>query len=54
MTILLGIIFFHLLVIFRAKFSVSEGTPYLSTFFITVLLVAYVVVMIFSMTPPEQ
>lgn len=54
MKILLGIIFFHLLVIFRAKFSGSDKIPYLSTFVITVLLVAYVVAMLFSMTPPEQ
>lgn len=54
MNILLGIIFFHLLVIFRAKFLQKDSIPYLFTFFITVLLVAYVVVMLFSMTPPEQ
>lgn len=54
MNILLGIIFFHLLVIFRAKFTLKDDIPYISTFVITVFLVAYVVVMLFSMTPPEQ
>ncbi len=53
MKILLGIIFLHLMVIFRAKFTVNDRLPYLSTFFITVLLVAYVVVMLFTMAPPE-
>ncbi|MEX1261868.1 MAG: hypothetical protein WD381_04680 [Balneolaceae bacterium] len=54
MTILLGIIFFHFLVIFRAKFSEKDTIPYLSTFIMTALLVAYVVAMLFSMSPPEQ
>ncbi len=54
MKILLGIIFFHLLVIYRAKFSIGDGTPYLTTFFLTVLLVGYVVVMMFIMPMPEE
>jgi len=53
MKILLGIIFFHLVVIFRAKFASNDSLPYVSTFLFTVLLVAYVVVMLFSMAPPE-
>lgn len=54
MIILFGIIFFHLLVIFRAKFSEKENIPYLSTFVMTALLVSYVVAMLFSMPPPEH
>jgi len=53
MKILMGIIFFHLLVLFSAKFSAEDGFPYISTFFITALLVVYVVVMLFIMPVPK-
>jgi hypothetical protein len=54
MKILMGIIFFHLLVLFRAKYSMRDGVPFLSTFFLTVLLVIYVVFMMFIMPVPES
>jgi len=53
MKILLGIIFLHLLVLYRAKNSIRDGVPILSTFFLTVLLVIYVVIMMFIMPMPE-
>lgn len=54
MKILLGIIFLHLLVLFRAKFSSRGSIPYFTTFFLTVLLVVYVVIMMFIMPVPES
>jgi len=54
MKILMGIIFFHLLVLFRAKYFMRDGIPYLSIFFLTVLLVVYVVFMMFIMPIPES
>jgi hypothetical protein len=54
MKILLGIIFFHLLVLFRAKFFIRDGIPIFSIFLLTVLLVVYVVMMMFIMPVPES
>lgn len=54
MTVLLGIIGFHLLVILRAKQSIRERVPYVTTFFLTVLMVAFVVAMMYAMEPPQQ
>ncbi|MCC5941163.1 MAG: hypothetical protein JJU37_06425 [Balneolaceae bacterium] len=54
MKILMGIIFFHMLILYRAKFSIDGGIPILSTFFLTVLLVIYVVIMMFIMPVPES
>lgn len=53
MTVLLGIIAIHLLVIFRAKQSIRERVPYATIFFLTVMMVAFVVVMMYTMEPPE-
>lgn len=53
MIVLLGIIIFHLLVMLRAKLSVKGGVPYATTFFLTVLMVTYVVAMMYTMEPPE-
>lgn len=53
MNVLLGIIGFHLLVILRAKQSLREKAPYATTFFLTVLMVAFVVAMMYTMEPPE-
>lgn len=52
MIVLIGIISFHLLVIFRAKQSIRERGPYITTFFLTVLMVAFVVAMMYTMKPP--
>lgn len=54
MKILLGIIFFHLLVLYRSKFTAHDGVPYISIFFLTLLLVVFVVVMMFLMPVPES
>lgn len=53
MTVLLGIIAFHFLVMIRAKQSIRERVPYVTIFFLTVLMVTYVVAMMYSMEPPE-
>lgn len=53
MKILLGIIFFHVLVILRCRVSAHEEVPYISTLFISMLLTAFVVVMLFNMETPE-
>ena len=52
MTVLLGIIGFHFLVILRAKLSEKERAPYGSTLFLTILMVTYVVAMMYTMEPP--
>jgi hypothetical protein len=52
MKILLGIIAFHLLVIVRSQVSKKEGPPYISVFFISVLLVLYVIVMLHLLEEP--
>lgn len=54
MKILFGIIFLHMLVILRCKTSSSNKVPYISTLIISGLLVAYVVVMLFMMEPPQR
>lgn len=54
MKILLGIIFLHLLVLFRAKFTTQDGVPFVSTLFLTVILVVYVIIMMFLMPVPES
>lgn len=52
MKILIGIIFFHLLVIIRSKMSEGKEVPYFSTFILSLLLVGYVVFMMFNMEDP--
>lgn len=54
MNVLLGIIAFHLLVMLRAKQSIRGKAPYATTFFLTVLMVTFVVAMMYTMEPPEQ
>jgi len=53
MKILLGIIFFHLLVIVRARIGARDGVPYSSILLITICLVGYVVLMMFLMEVPQ-
>lgn len=53
MTILIGIISTYLLVIFRSKQSIGEKVPYTTTFFLSVILVTFVVAMMYTMEPPE-
>lgn len=53
MTVLTGIVVFHLLVILRARLSIRERGPYVTTFILTVLMVAFVVAMMYTMEPPE-
>lgn len=53
MVVLLGIIFFHILVILRGKTGNDENVPYLSVLLITVCLVAYVVLMLSRMESPQ-
>ncbi len=53
MTVLLGIISFHLLVMLRAKQTISERVPFTTIFVLTLLMVAYVVFMMYGMEPPE-
>ena len=54
MKILMGIIFFHLLVILRARFgSTNDSVPYVSILLITICLVGYVVLMMFLMEVPQ-
>ncbi len=54
MSTLIGIICLHFLVIIRAKQVTKDGPPYLSIFFITAVLVVFVVAMMFTMEIPEQ
>lgn len=53
MNVLLGIVGVYFLVILRAKQSTSDRAPYATTFFLTIVMVGYVVVMLFSMESPE-
>lgn len=53
MSVLAGIIIFHLLVIVRAKQPDGDKVPYLSVFILTCGLVGYVVYMMFTMKTPE-
>ncbi len=52
MIVLLGIIAVHLLVILRAKQPILERVPFATIFFLTVLMVTYVVFMMYTMVPP--
>lgn len=53
MIVLIGIVSTYLLVILRAKQSIQGSVPYATVFFLTVLLVAFVVAMMFTMESPE-
>ena len=53
MTVLLGIIIIHFLVILRAKQSIREKVPYVTIFILTILMVSYVVAKMYTMEPPE-
>jgi len=53
MTVLLGIICFHFLVMVRAMLLNRERVPYVTTFFLTALMVAFVVAMMYTIEPPE-
>jgi len=53
MTTLLGILCFHLLVLVRAKQTEQDGIPYLSTLFLTIGLIAFVITMMFNTDVPE-
>lgn len=53
MTVLLAIVSTYLLVIYRSNKSIRERVPYVSVFFLTALLATFVVVMMYSMDPPE-
>lgn len=53
MIVLFGIISTYLLVILRSKQSIRERVPYITIFFLTVLLVTFVVTMMYTMEPPE-
>lgn len=54
MKILFGIIFFHMLVILRCRFSVKEeNVPYISVLVLSMLMVGYVVLMLFNMETPK-
>ena len=54
MTILLGIIGFHFLVMARAKQTSDDGVPYITTFLLTAFLVVYVIAWLYVMEPPTQ
>lgn len=53
MNVLLGIIIIHLLVILSAKKSIRERVPSITTFFLTAVMVMFVVAMMYTMEPPE-
>ncbi len=53
MKVLLGIIFFHLLVVLRSKIGKNTTPPYISTLVITLVMVAFVMFMMFIMEPPQ-
>lgn len=53
MKVLLSIILLHFLVMFRSKHAANDGVPYLTTFIITVIMVALVLVMMYTMDAPE-
>ncbi len=52
MKVLIGIIFFHLLVIIKSKMSEDDEVSYISVFFLSLLLVLFVVYMMFTMEEP--
>lgn len=53
MTVLIGIIALHLLVIVRSKLPVDDRVPYVTVFLFTVVMVVFVVLMMYRMEPPE-
>lgn len=53
MTILLGIVICHVLVLFSATWYPEKKTSVVPTLVLTVLLVAYVVYMMFTMPVPQ-
>lgn len=53
MTILFGIITIHFLVILRAKQLIGGRAPYVTIFFLTAVMVTFVVAMMYNMEPPE-
>jgi hypothetical protein len=54
MKIILGIVIFYILAIISGKISDGKKVLYFSIFFISLLLVGYVVVMMFIMPEPES
>lgn len=52
MKTLLGIIFFHVLLIIRSKMSDGDDFPVISTAVITLVLTAFVVLMMYTMEEP--
>ena len=54
MIVLIGIIVFHLLAILRAKLSIREGVPYATIFFLTIMMVTFVVAMMYNMESPKE
>lgn len=53
MEVLLGVIFFHIMVILRAKIGINAKMPYISTFIITLLMVAFVMFMMYTIETPQ-
>lgn len=54
MKVLLGIIVLHLFVILRTQLSDEDNIPYFFIFFISMLIVGYVLYMMFTMEMPEN
>jgi hypothetical protein len=52
MTILIGIIVAHFIVIFRAKQLIRESLPHITIFVSTLFMVVYVVIMMYTMKIP--
>lgn len=53
MKVLLGIIFFHVLVIVRAKMQDDEDLPIISTAVLTLVMAGYVILMMYTMEEPQ-
>lgn len=51
---LLGIITFHIMILLRTQSSKNRTVPYISVFFLTVLLVAFVAFFMMNTDKPEQ
>lgn len=54
MTSLLGIVVFHMAILARTQWNKGKSLPYGSVFFFTLLLVAFVLIVLITMEEPEE
>jgi len=53
MTVILGILVLHFLILLRSRMTAKTAVPYYTVFSLSVLIVLYVVFMMFTMAVPE-